>query len=696
LAKVRSIAFEDLYTRPVPGILEVFGLRFLGPDLFFLRSTPEGKTVLSRFDLASSRERVVAGGQEVATSTEAELLKERMRLAYGGVISWEPLGQDRLLVNVDGSFLVISLDGEIDPSYDLSGAVDVHPIPGTEELVATDRRGLRLIGPAAVRTILRGPEGIDVGVAEYVAQEEFGRLTGIWPGPSGNWIACTYVDDRQVTLHPIVDLASHPATVQWMKYPFAGEKNAKVELKFVSAEGDLYQPDLPSGDSYLIDVVFMDASRAMVQTVDRRQQTLSWSLVDLSEREVELIDQETGFPWVNISERSLPVGGALLSTSERFDNLRHLVLIEPGREIRKVSDAVVSRLISADGNHAWAIGYLDDPLVSCLIDFDLATGDARIIESNVTAAAIGEQAIALVRSSIDFPPALLLIGRSESRKGAMAVRMSLPEIDLPSPEIVSVEAEPGLHLNGALYLPPDGKSNGRPAVVYVYGGPHVQLVSDSYALTADLAAQWLASKGVVVFKLDGRGSYMRGRQFEGAIAGRFGQVELEDQLRGVEYLVKEWGIDPARIGIYGWSYGGYLTLKAMTKAASVFCVGVAGAPVVDFRWYDTAYTERYLGLPAENPHGYEVTSVLPDVELLSGPLMVIHGLLDENVHVNHTFRLIKQATRAGKEISVVILADSRHGPRTKEQMRQVAMARSRFLLTHLGVDLPSELAEGLL
>ena len=207
-----------------------------------------------------------------------------------------------------------------------------------------------------------------------------------------------------------------------------------------------------------------------------------------------------------------------------------------------------------------------------------------------------------------------------------------------------------------------------PLVVSVYGGPHVQRVADDWMLTVDLRAQYLAQQGYVVLKLDNRGSLNRGLAFEAAIADRMGTVEVDDQVAGVRHMAALPYVDGSRVGIYGWSYGGYMTCMAMMRAPDVFKVGVSGAPVTDWDGYDTGYTERYMGTPQSNPEGYHDSSVLTHAAKLQGRLLLVHGMVDENVHFRHTARLIVALTAADKDYDLLVFPEERHMPRDLKGM----------------------------
>ncbi len=237
---------------------------------------------------------------------------------------------------------------------------------------------------------------------------------------------------------------------------------------------------------------------------------------------------------------------------------------------------------------------------------------------------------------------------------------------IPSPELMSFPTSDGTQtLHAALYLP-DQSLHGPgpyPLICAVYGGPHVQRVNRSWSQCVDMRAQRLCSMGFAVAKCDNRGSARRGLEFEGAIRKNLGRVEVLDQVAAVRHLVMKRIADPKRVGIYGWSYGGYLAAMCLCRAPDVFHVAIAGAPVTSWDGYDTHYTERYMGLPSENTSGYHESAIFQHIHNMRGKLMIIHGLIDENVHFRHTARLINKLVMGSKDYDLLIFPNERHSPR---------------------------------
>jgi dipeptidyl-peptidase 4 len=249
---------------------------------------------------------------------------------------------------------------------------------------------------------------------------------------------------------------------------------------------------------------------------------------------------------------------------------------------------------------------------------------------------------------------------------AIDVDPKVAELGLAPPELVTLTSRDGVQLHGAVYRPPAEAGPGPwPVIVSVYGGPHAQRVANSWDLTVDMRAQYLRGLGYLVFKLDNRGAARRGLAFEGALRHDMGNIEVQDQVDGVQWLVEQGLADPKRVGIYGWSYGGYMAAMALARAPETFKVAVAGAMVASWDAYDTHYTERYMGTPQSNPEGYARSSVLTHAGDITGHLMIVHGLIDENVHFRHSARMVQAMIGARKPYELLLFPSERHMPRSE-------------------------------
>ena len=260
-----------------------------------------------------------------------------------------------------------------------------------------------------------------------------------------------------------------------------------------------------------------------------------------------------------------------------------------------------------------------------------------------------------------------------------------------APELRSVTAaDQATRLDAALYRPAEPAATPPPCVVWVYGGPHAQYVKNAWEMTVSPLRQYLAQSGVAVLVVDNRGSNFRGLAFEAPLAGHLGGVEIADQCAAVEQLASAGEIDGARVAITGGSYGGFMTLMSVIRRPDVFRCGVAIAPVTDQLGYDTAYIERYLGHPGHEPEAYARSSVLPHAESLNGSVLVIHGAIDENVHLRHSIRLAAAVQATGRDLDLVVLPDDRHRVRSPTGLLTRDRRTVQHLLQGLGVELPAE------
>lgn len=607
-----------------------------------------------------------------STSLAEDLRRQRERISWHGILSYQ-LVQDQLLIPYQGHTFLKRGEEPLERLEGLDGVSDLTLMPDLSGVLFVRQGNIGWMDLVSRETkMLTAGEGVTYGLAEYVAQEELDRSRGYWVSPDSAWIALAEVDDSQVPIFPIVHEESSEVSLEEHRYPFVGQANAQVRIGVMPALGGnitWLAGDEP--EAYVGDVVWMKAGRVAVLWLSRDHRRLSWSSYDPVSGEGVEIYRETSERWLNLPMKSVALeDGDLLTTSESSGHA-HLVRIAPTGQARALDqgDWDVTKVVSVarDGKTAFVMATRLRALERTLLRVDLK--DGRVTEMTPepgfhdAMVSSFDGAFVDFHSTFEHAPRVTWHPKDGGKPKILFEESGMTQdaLGLIRPELVTVEASDGTPLNGILYRPAviDGPL---PVVVSVYGGPHAQMVVHSWDETTDLQAQYLAQKGFLVFKLDGRGSAHRGTAFEQALFHRFGTVELEDQLTGVKWLTQHEAVNPERVGIHGWSYGGYMTVRAMLEAPEVFKVGVSGAPVTDFRWYDTAYTERYMGVDETNHEGYEVASVVSRAERLRGKLLLIHGLVDENVHFRHSVRLIEALIAADRDFDLLVLPGSRHMP----------------------------------
>ncbi len=702
---------------PAPGTVVPGSFAFApdGSAVTYLKAEAASLSrVLWRAEVGGGAPRVVArppgtGDTDANVSREEALRRERQRVRETGITQVARAKSAELaVIPLRGDlYLIRGPDGPLERITEAPGPeIDPKPSPDGSKVAFVRDDELHVIDLATRReTKLSGgaTDGLTHALAEFMAQEEMDRSTGYWWSPDGSKIAYQETDERPIPLYSIVHQGEAEVSVEAHRYPFSGASNAKVRLGVVSAEGGettwLALP-VAGDDFYLARVDWDGPTDLLVQILARDQKSLRLHRIDLGSGRSPLLIEEKSDSWVNLHNdlRAIEGTGEILWSTER-SGFRHLQLHDrDGKLLRALTegdwpvDAVDH--VDARRREVWFSAGIASPLERHLHRVSL-DGEPRIKVTTepgthrATVAKDGESYVDTF-SSRARPPVTRLVARDgrviSELDDAARSDPRVAELALVPPEIVPFKGRSGAELYGA-YYPPRSSALGpkAPLVVMLYGGPHVQYVSEVWNLTADLNAQLLAGRGFAVWKMDNRGSSRRGLTFESAIGRNLGSVEVRDQVDGVAFLARTRPeVDPKRVGVTGSSYGGYMTLRCLTEAPEVFRAGVAVAPVTDWDGYDTCYTERYMGTPADNPSGYRTASVLGRVDRIKGDLLIVHGMVDENVHFRHTARLVSALIAADKPFRLLPLPEERHSSRKEEGRKYVSEQLVGFFEASLG------------
>lgn len=719
---------DDLSRLPLPGMAVPGSIAFApdGSALTYLHST-DGSLVRSLWwhDLSSGERRVIAGppqeaSSEASLSHEERLRRERTRTSELGVTEYawaRAAGVPTLLVPLAGQVHVAMAD-EVGRG--------VHPLPAVDRVsaallspdgrhVAFVRDGDLWLAPVDLsagepRPVTRDAEpGVFNGLAEFAAAEELDRHRGMWWSADSRWIAYAHVDERGVPPFAIAHLGSDQPHGEEHRYPFAGGSNALVRLRLAALEGARRDVDLGAADDdYLARVVPHPDGGWLVAVLPRDQRSLRWLRVD-ADGGCRQLWTERGDPWINLDhDTRILADGRILRSSER-SGFRHLELRDADGSLSRQLTAgpwVVTGVVHVDERRGEVLfmgtrhGAAERHLYRVALDAPSPAEDPERLTGEpgwheVVVSHDGSRWVD-TWSDLEHAPRVQLRGRDDP---ALRATIHAPQTDaatlgLRPPELVQLTADDGsTPLHAALYRPPRqvGAEGPPPAVVWVYGGPHAQYVRRSWELTVNPLRQYLSRAGAAVLMVDNRGSHFRGLAFEAPLERALGEVEVADQAAAIRQLADRGQIDAARVAITGGSYGGYMTIRAMARHPDLFRAGVAIAPVTAWDGYDTAYTERYLGRPQEIPEAYRASSLLDEADGLRGDLLIIHGALDENVHLRHSIRLLAALHRAGRDdVELVILPHDRHRPRSPEGMRARDRRTVEHLLSALGLPLPDE------
>jgi len=673
------------------------------------------------FDPDTGREWPVAGlpaEETVPLTREEELRRERQRQFATGVAShaWSETG-NTLLIRAGGTVFV--QDGLAGRPRPVGGAECLDPQlnrDGTHLAFVRDGElhVLDLTADAAPRRLTfdaappdeYGDRAITNGLAEFVAQEEMHRHSGFWWSPDGARLAFEQVDHRPVSRFFIAHPGTDDVQVEVHRYPFAGKDNVRWRLGVVPVAGGAVCWLREGGnESYLARVHWTPDGRILAQVQSRDQRRAEVRRLDPDTGQDELLWVEETEPWVNLHDDlrfvrrrdAPPEEYAILWSSERTGRRALYLYGRDGTLLRALTDGTVCvdevRAVDAEGGWVYFEGWDESPLERHLFRVPLAGGAIERLTATP-----GTHRCVLspdcrryvdVASAVDEPTTATVRevgGRELGRLQAAAPPGPRQgEVGLVPPQFIVVRAEDGTTLYGAVYRPREVPAGAKvPVIVDVYGGPHVQQVANHWGVTADLRNQYLAQQGYVVLVLDNRGSARRGLAFEAPISGNLGDREVQDQVAGVRALAKLVPeADLERVGVCGWSYGGYLALMCLARAPEVFKAAVAGAPVTSWDGYDTHYTERYMGTPQENPDGYRQSAVMTHVERIRGRLLLIHGMIDENVHFRHSGRLVNALIRAGVPFETLFFPEERHAPRREEDRVFLERLIADFFARHL-------------
>lgn len=683
-----------------------------GSQITFLASeSGDEKMSLWSLDLKTGKSAVVLRGSDLgaaskgaAFSREEELRRERQRDRNEGITSYTWAKHAPVLV-IPYRGDVFVRDGR--PGRP-AGALALTKTPEPEldakpcdtgARVAFVRKGeLVAVDVVTRREIFatRGaPSGVTRGQSDFNGQEEFGEPSGLFWSPRCDRIAYLEVDERPVATVPVLGYRGGKPDLMMQRYPRAGTNNPIVRAGVVDLTTKkttwLRLPE--GGERYLGRFRWSDGGKTLyLQSLSRDQKRLALLASDPTTGATRELHHETSPAWTSFSPmRLVPKAGGLLFTKTTSGH-RHLELLSAqDGSVKKTLTAGAWDVLGIDAvdeerGRVVVTGTREGPLERHAYAVPLAGGDpVRLTSERGTHAVQFDEAgrnWVDVHSAQDRAPVAVVMGKADEKIGALPVRADedLASLELRMPKLVTIPLPTGETLHGAL-LTPRVISGKHPVVIMVYGGPTAQLVRNQWA--PRLLWQHLADRGFVVFQLDNRGSAGQGVAFAQVVHRRLGKLELEDQVTGARWLATQPFVDPARIGIYGHSYGGFMAALAMLETKGVFKAGVAGAPVTDWRLYDTGYTERFMDTPEHNPEGYAASNLSTKASNLSGKLFLVHAQMDENVHYEHTAHFVDALVAAGKPFDLLVLPSERHGQRTPSTRAYVSQRVASFFVDNL-------------
>ena len=524
-----------------------------------------------------------------------------------------------------------------------------------------------------------GSDNIINGTTDWVYEEEL-DLRDAWRwSPDGKRIAFWRFDQSPVALFTMLDkLGQYPAPVAF-RYPKAGTANSRVRVGVIDlADGATRWFDVGGSEQdYLARMDWIPGTdQVVIQRANRHQNRIDVLVGDAATGRTHALFTETDSAWVDVDNDMTWLNGGrqFLWSSER-DGFNHLYLYDAsGEVVRQVTRGAwdVNTLYGVDEAKGWVYfaASVESPMQRHIYRVRLnGSGMEKLAKEAGTHSANFSPDFSLFvgsYSAIDKPPVYRLVEADGTvlrvLEGNDGARAAVDALALPRPEFVKIPAADGVtQLNAYILRPAAGSAAARhPVLMYVYGGPGSQTVTDAWGGTRYLWHQMLAQKGYVVVSVDNRGTGARGRAFKKATYLNLGRLETDDQIAAARHLGTLPYVDPARIGIWGWSYGGYMTALSLGRGGDVFRAGVSVAPVTDWKLYDTIYTERFMRTPQENPTGYREGSPLHHTRGMSGDLLLIHGTGDDNVHDQNTMQLVQALVQDGKQFDLMLYPNRTH------------------------------------
>lgn len=524
---------------------------------------------------------------------------------------------------------------------------------------------------------------------QAIHRSEFGIVKGTFWSPEGNYLAFYQKDESNVTDYPLVDINTYPATLKNIKYPMAGQGSEKAKIGIYNLKKDktIYLDIDTSDEHYLTNLSWTpDEKYVLVAEINRGQNHFWYNLYNVKNGEkVKTLFEETNEKWVEpeFDAVFLPKSDddfLWLSERDGFMNIYHYNT--DGKLVKQVTNFnwVVTGILGFDenGKNVFITGTGKDPRDTHPFKVNLKNGDVTQLTStsgtHYTKLSNNGDYLIDSYSSLTIPKNIDIVSTKKGNSETVfSAENPLKDYKLGTTEFLTLKGNDGTDLYGRMLKPANfDPSKKYPVLIYVYGGPHAQMVTNSWLGGSSLWMDAFATnENYIVFTLDNRGSANRGFAFESIVHRNLGNLEIEDQLKGVAYLKSLDFVDANRIAVNGWSYGGFMTTSLMLRNPGVFTTAVAGGPVIDWKYYEVMYGERYMDTPTENPEGYEKAKVSNYIKNLDGKLLIIHGSVDPVVVPQHSMTLLQEAVKQKVQIDFFTYPMHEHNVRGVDRVHLV-------------------------
>lgn len=563
-------------------------------------------------------------------------------------------------------------------------AENIYISAASEQIVFTVENNIHYMTMDGESKVITDFKDKNIVSGQAIARSEFGITGGIFWSPDATQIAFYQKDETNVHDYPLLDINEYPGELNSIKYPMAGQMSEHASVGIYNIETETINYIKPRGEkeSYLTNVSWTpDGKQIVLAEVNRDQNSCSLDLYDNEAKFVKSLLLETSETWVEPERPAFfPFNNSKemywITEMSGFDNIHKITHDAKTISIASVTENefVLKDIVhTAENGDVYFTATGDSPLNTMLYKVD-KNGKQTLLtkEPGTHSVQISSDGKYIFDSySSHSIPNKTVIRNEKGKviKTLVDAKNPLEAYELSEAEIKIIKGKDGTDLYTRLIKPKDFDPTKKyPVLVYVYGGPHAQMIKNSWLDGASLWMHWMANQGYLVFTLDNRGSANRGVDFEHGIHRQLGTIELEDQLAGVEYLKTLEYVDQNRFAVHGWSFGGFMTGTMMTKAADVFKVGVGGGPVTDWKYYEIMYGERYMDAPQDNEEGYKTASLLENADKLEGKLLLIHGTSDNVVVMQHNLALIQKFVSLGKQVDFFPYPMHEHNVRGKDRV----------------------------
>ncbi len=596
--------------------------------------------------------------------------------------SWK--SKDEILIHKDGKWQVHNLKND---TYE-----DFKPQQRPSLTAETEGRSLYLVSRDGTKKPIAVSKNENITYGQFVSRNEFGIMDGIFWAPDSSKVAFYRKDESKVTSFPLLDITTRTGTLKEIKYPMAGMESENVKLGIYSiADATTVYADVNEFgyDQYLTNISWSpDASKILIQVLDRSQKHMKLNMYNAADGEfIKTILTEDNEKYIEPQNPVWFVNDKLfIYRTDNRDGFRNLYLCDMDGGVRRLTavDADVEYL-ACDGQYVYYTSAEVSPVDNHLFRIEMKNlkkglDKVRFSKPQRMTHEPGWHEISMspdCKSYIDSysslrVPRVINVWGVDGKLIKQLLDAEDPTLDYAYTEIVlgTVKSADGKYDNWYRLIKPKDfdPSKKYPVIVYVYGGPHSQMVQNTFMAQLRRWEMYMAQRGYLVYVQDNRGTSNRGADFEKAIHGQCGQAEMADQIEGVKMLMELPYVDKDRIGVHGWSYGGFMTISLITNYPDIFKVAVAGGPVIDWKWYEVMYGERYMDNPEVNPEGYARTSLINKAKDLKGKLLICQGSVDPVVLWEHSLSFVQECIRNNVQVDYFPYPIAEHNMVGKERV----------------------------